>query len=260
MRAIWTGSIGFGLVNIPVKMYSAVETSTLDLDMLDKKDHSNIRYKRVNEKTGKEVAWENIVRGYLLNDKYVVLDKTDFEKASPEQSKHLEIETFVNIEEIDSTYFEVPYHLEPDKTGGRAYTLLHDALLKSKKAGLGMLVMHGRAHLCLVKAHEKLLVLNRVRFEEEIRDPAELKIPATKSKPAEVKMSLSLIDQLTKKFDISKYKDDYSEKLMKLIRAKAKGKKIPVAPMKVVHSRNKDLMEQLKASLSTKSATRKKAS
>ena len=257
MRAIWTGSIGFGLVNIPVKMYSAVESSTLDLDMLDKKDHANIRFKRINEKTGKEVAWENIVRGYLLNDKYVVLDKADFDKASPEKSTHIEITEFVDVEEIDSGYFEMPYYLEPDKTGARAYALLHEALKKSKKGGIGMLVMHGRGHLCLIKAHEKLLVLNRIRFEQEIRDPAELKIPSARAKPAEVKMAMDLVSQLTKKFDISRYKDDYSDKLMKLIRAKAKGKNIPVAPMKVVHSRAKDLMEQLKASLAAPAARRK---
>ena len=111
MRAIWTGSMGFGLVNIPIKMFSAVQDSTLDLDMLDSKDHSNIKFKRVNEKTGKEVAWENIVRGYYLNDKYVVLDKSDFEKASPEKSKHIEIKHFVDETEIDSMYFEQPYYL-----------------------------------------------------------------------------------------------------------------------------------------------------
>lgn len=261
MKAIWTGSVGFGLVNIPIKMYSAVESSTLDLDMLDKKDHANIKFKRVNEKTGKEVAWGNIVRGYLLNEKYVVLDKTDFEKASPEKSKHIEITEFVNIAEIDSNYFEMPYFLEPDKTGGRAYSLLNEALRKSKKAGIGMLVMHNREHLCIIKAQEHALVLNRIRFEEELRDPKELKIPSSRSKPTELKMAVNLIDQLTKKFDISRFKDDYSKKLLKLIHAKSKGKKIPAAPMKLVHSRTRDLMEQLKASLATpKSGSRKKAS
>ena len=105
MRAIWTGSLGFGLVNIPIKMFSAVQDSTLDLDMLDSKDHSNIKFKRVNEKTGREVPWENIVRGYYLDDRYVVLDKSDFEKAGPEKTKHIEIKHFVDETEIDSMYF-----------------------------------------------------------------------------------------------------------------------------------------------------------
>ncbi|MET0464026.1 MAG: Ku protein [Chitinophagaceae bacterium] len=251
MRAIWTGSIGFGLVNIPIKMYSAVEESTLDLDMLDKKDHANIRFKRVNENTGREVAWENIVRGYLLDEKYVVLDKTDFEKASPEKTKHIEITQFVEETEIDSTYFESPYYLEPEKTGTRAYALLREALEKSGKAGVGLFVMHNREHVCIIKALDDVLVLNRIRFSQEIRSPKDLNLPKTKSKPAELKMAVSLIDQLTQPFDISAFKDEYTDKLLKIIKAKSKGKKTPFKPMKVVHSTTKDLMEQLKASLSS---------
>jgi DNA end-binding protein Ku len=152
MRAMWTGSIGFGLVNIPVRMYSAVEDSSLDLDMLDKTDHSNIRFKRVNETTGKEVPWNNIVKGYMMNDKYVVLDKADFDKAAPEKTKHIEITQFVNEDEIDSVYFETPYYIEPDKTGARAYSLLRDALAKSGKAGIGQFVMHNKEHVCIIKA------------------------------------------------------------------------------------------------------------
>lgn len=258
MKAIWTGSIGFGLVNIPIKMYSAVEESTLDLDMLDKKDHANIRFKRVNENTGREVAWENIVRGYLLNDKYVVLDKADFEKASPEKTKHIEITQFVDETEIDSTYFEAPYYLAPEKTGVRAYTLLREALEKSGKAGVGLFVMHNREHVCIIKSLDDVIVLNRIRFEQEIRSPKDLDLPKGKSKPAELKMAINLIDQLTKPFDISAFKDDYTDKLLKIIRAKSKGKKAPFKPMKVVHSPTKDLMEQLKASLS--SSRKKKAS
>lgn len=251
MRAIWTGSIGFGLVNIPVKLYSAVEESTLDLDMLDKKDHANIRFKRVNERTGREVAWENIVRGYLVNEKYVVLDKKDFEKASPEKTKHIEILHFVDEAEIDSTYFEQPYFLEPEKTGTRAYALLRDALAKTGKAGVGMFVMHNREHICIIKVRGQALMLNRIRFEQEMRDGKDLNFPRTKAKPAEVKMAVELIGQLTKKFDISKYKDDYTNKLLKIIRAKAKGRKTtPYKPMRVVHSKARDLMDQLKASLS----------
>ena len=255
MKAIWTGSLGFGLVNIPVKLFSAVEDSTLDLDMLDRKDHSNIRFKRVNENTGKEVAWENIVRGYLLNDKYVVLDKTDFEKASPEKTKHIEIGQFVEESEIDSSYFEAPYFLEPEKTGTRAYALLRDALQKTGKAGVGLFVMHNREHVCIIKARGNVLVLNRIRFAQELRSPKDLNVPAAKSKPAELKMAINLIGQLTKAFDIKKYKDDYSEKLLKIIRAKSKGKQVPFKPMKIVHSKSQDLVDQLKASLSKRKAS-----
>lgn len=119
MRAIWNGAIGFGLVNIPIKLYSASESSTLDLDMLDKKDLSNIKYKRVNENTNKEVAWENIVKGYKIEDKYIVLEEEDFEAVSPEKSKILSIIQFVKEEEVDPALFETPYFLEPQKMGKR---------------------------------------------------------------------------------------------------------------------------------------------
>jgi len=251
MRAIWTGAIGFGLVNIPVKMYSATQDSSLDLDMLDKKDHSNIRFQRVNEKTGKEVAWENIVRGYKYNGDYVILDDEDFKKASPEKSKLIEIAEFVSVDDIDTVFYETPYYLEPEKTGAKAYVLLRDALEKSGKVGLGTYGMRTKETIGIIKPKDDILVLNKMRFPEEIRDHKELKVPADKTKPNELKMALALIDQLSGPFDIDKYKDTYSEQLMKVIEAKAKGKKITMPTMKVVHSKSQDLMDQLKASLST---------
>jgi DNA end-binding protein Ku len=257
MRAIWTGAIGFGLVNIPVKMYSAVQDSSLDLDMLDKKDHSNIRFQRVNEKTGKEVAWENIVRGYKYNGDYVVLNDEDFKKASPEKSKIIEIAEFVDAAEIDAVYYETPYYLEPEKTGTKAYALLRDALDKSGKVGLGTYVMRTKEAIGMIRPMDDVLVLNKMRFAEEIRDHKDLKLPEDKSKPNELKMALALIDQLSGAFEIEKYKDTYTDQLMKVIEAKAKGKKITAPTMKVVHSKSQDLMDQLKASLST---TKRKAS
>jgi DNA end-binding protein Ku len=259
MRSIWTGAIGFGLVNIPVKLYSATESSTLDLDMLDKKDNSNIRFMRVNEKTGKEVKWENIVKGYKLpNDKYVVLADKDFERASAKKTRTIEITNFVNEQEIESSYYETPYYLEPDKSGARAYALLREALAKTGKVGIASFVMRSKESLAILKPSEKVIILNRIRFEEEIRDPKDLKLPPkTEVKANELKMAVSLIEQLSEKFDISKYKDTYSSELMKLIKAKAKGVKLKEPALKVVHSKSKDIMEQLKASLSTK---RKRAS
>jgi len=256
MKAIWTGAIGFGLVNIPIKMYSAVQDSNLDLDMLDKKDHSHIKFQRINEKTGKEVAWANIIKGYKYNDKYVILTDEDFQKASPEKTKAIEIKSFVDESAIESIYYETPYYLEPDKSGSKAYVLLRDALKKTGKAGLGSIVIRAKESLCLVKCVGDVLVLNKIRFAEEIRETGELKIPDASIKPAELKMAVELIESLSEDFDISAYKDTYSDNLMKLIRAKAKGQKIKPPAMKVVHSDTKDLMEQLKASLGGK---RKKA-
>jgi len=252
MRSIWTGAIGFGLVNIPVKLYSATQGSELDLDMLDKKDNANIKFKRVNEHTGKEVAWENIVKGYNLDGRYIVLTDEDFQKAMPEKTKVITIEEFVKEEEIDGMYYETPYYLEPEKSGGRAYVLLRDALEKTGMVGFGSFVMRNKEGLCLIKPHEDVLVLNRIRWAQEIRPSKELNIPGAAPKPSEMKMALELIKQLTGPFDISKYKDTYSDELMKLIKAKAKGK-APKAPLRVVHkAKTTDLLSQLKASLGGK--------
>lgn len=258
MRPIWTGAIGFGLVNIPVKLYSATESSTLDLDMLDKKDHSNIHFMRVNEKTGKEVEWANVVKGYKLpNDEYVVLTDKDFESASPKKTKTIEITDFVKEEEIESVYYETPYYIEPEKSGVRAYALLREALLKTGKVGVSSFVMRNKESLAILRANEKVIILNRIRYYEEIRKPENLSLPKkTEVKPGELKMAISLINQLTGKFNISRYKDTYSADLMKIIKAKSKGKPIKTTKLKVVHSKSKDLMSQLKASL----GKRKKAS
>lgn len=249
MRAIWTGAIGFGLVNIPVKLFSATQQSELDLDMLDKKDHANIKFQRVNANTGKEVDWENIVKGYKVDDNYVILEDEDFEKASPEQNKIIEIAEFVEESEIDSIYYETPYYLQPEKSGTRAYALLRDALKKTDKVGLGSYVLRNRESLVVIKPLDDILLLNKIRFHDEIRQTDELEIPDIKIKPAELKMAIHLIEQLTTDFDITRFKDSYTDKLLELIKAKAKGKKSTAAPMKIVHSRSSDLMAQLKASL-----------
>jgi DNA end-binding protein Ku len=257
MRSIWTGAIGFGLVNIPIKMYSAVQGSELDLDMLDKKDHANIKFKRVNENSGKEVAWANIVKGYKLDDRYIVLTDEDFARASPEKTKLIGIEEFVKESEIDGIYYETPYYLEPEKSGVKPYALLRDALRKTGKVGFGSFVLRNKEGLCLIKPVGEVLVLNRIRWAQEIRSTDDLSIPAGNSKPAEMKMAVELINQLSGTFDISKYKDTYSDELMKLIKAKAKGKKQAAPALRVVHSPKKDLLSQLKASLQNR---RRKAS
>ncbi|MET3035211.1 Ku protein [Chryseobacterium sp. NRRL B-14859] len=252
MKAIWNGAIGFGLVNIPVKIYSATETSKLDLDMLDKSDYSNIRFKRVNENTGKEVKWENIVKGYLMDDKYIVLDEEDYEAASPEKTKILSIDQFVKEAEVDSIYFETPYYLEPQKNGESAYRLLLKALEETAMVGIGTFVLRDTEAIGMIRPYsDNVLVLNRLRFDQEIRDYKDLKIPAGKApKPAELKMAVSLIKQLSQDFDPAMYKDTYSDELLKIIKQKAKGKNTkakkaqPVQEGKVI-----DLMAQLKASL-----------
>jgi len=260
MRALWSGSIGFGLVNIPVRLFSATHDSTLDLHMLDKNGHANIRYARINADTGKEVPWENIVKGYKYHDEYVVLSDEDFEKVSPKKSKMIEINEFVKQGEIDTTYYDTPYYLEPTKGGEKAYVLLREALKQSGKVAIGEYIMRTKQNLCILMPQDDMLLLLKMRYAEEIRDYAELDIPKDITvKPAELKMAQQLINQLTpKKFSMAQYKDTYDNDLMKIIEAKAKGRKVATPRFKIVRNKSKDLMGQLKASLET--GTKKKAS
>jgi len=253
MRAIWSGAISFGLINIPIKLFSAIEKSNLDLDMLDKDDFANIKFKRVNEGTGKEVAYSNIVKGYKIDEKYVVLDEADFEAADAEKTKTIDILSFTVETEIDSLYYEQPYYIEPAKGAAKAYSLLRDAMVESGKVGVTNFVLRNKQALAILKPYKEVIVLNRIRFEQEIRPTDDLKLPkVSKTQTREVKMAHQLIEQLTEKFDISAYKDEYSEKLLKIIKNKAKGKQTKVSKMKVVHSQKVDLMTMLKASLESK--------
>jgi DNA end-binding protein Ku len=261
MRPIWRGAISFGLVNIPINVFSAVEDSSLDLDMLDSKDYSNIKFKRVNENTGKEVAYENIVKGYKINNKYVVIEPEDFKRADVKKAETIEILNFVLEKEVDSIYYEHPYYLEPEKSGTKAYSILRDALIASGKVGVASFVMRNKEALAIIKPHGAVLVLNRIRFEEEIKDTKGLKVPSlSKTKTKELDIAKQLIDHLTTKFNISKYKDTYTAKLLQVIKQKAKTGKSPTPPkLKMVHKKGKeedDLVNILKASL----GKRKKAS
>ncbi|RYE23954.1 MAG: Ku protein [Sphingobacteriales bacterium] len=257
MRSIWTGAIGFGLVNIPIKLYSAIQSSNLDLDMLDKKNHANIKYQRINESTGKVVPWDQIVKGYKIKDEYVVLEDEDYERASPEKSKVININEFVKEEVIDSMYFDTPYYTEPGKNGEKAYQLLHKALAQTGKVALGTFVMRTKENFCMLKAAEGgILTIVKLRFPEEIRATEDLAVPVKDTvKAAELKMAITLINQLTpKKFNIDKYKDTYSAALLKVINDKAKGKKVTQPKFKLVKKGNADIMDQLKESLKTKKA------
>jgi DNA end-binding protein Ku len=256
MRSIWTGSISFGLINIPIKIFSAIQESTLDMDMLDKSDHSNIKFKRVNEKTGKEVAFANIVKGYKVDDNYVILEDEDFEAADAEKTKTIDIQNFTSEKEIDSLYYEQPYYLEPDKGAANAYALLRDAMESTGKVGVTSFVLRNKEALAILKPYKNVIVLNRIRFAQEIRDTSDLKLPAvSKTKIKEIDMANKLVEQLTEPFDISKYKDEYTAKLLKIIKDKAKGKKQVKPKLKVVHKQSDDLMSMLKASLEKKKSS-----
>ena len=252
MRSIWNGSISFGLVSIPIKLYSGSEDRKLDLDMLDRRDNARIRYKRVNENTGKEVEWKDIVKGFKKDEEYVVLEKEDFEQANLKKSKTIDIEEFVNEDDVADVLFKKPYFLEPQKEGGKSYNLLRDALTKTEKLGVATFVMRQKEHLSLIGVYKNALVLHVIRFVDEIRDPGELKLSKTKVKKSEVDMAVSLIDQYTSDFDFKKYKDVYNDQLMKIINSKETGKKPKSEKFESTPTPAKDLMAQLKASLEKK--------
>lgn len=255
MRSIWKGTIGFGLVNIPVKLYSAVQNSSLGLDMLDSRDHSRIRFQRINEKTRKEVPYEKIVKGFPINDDYVILEDKDYEDASPEKSKMIEIESFVNIAEINPMYYETSYYSEPETQGRKAYALLLQSLKKSKKAGLARFVLRSSENLCIIHPVEKVIVITKIRFAEEIRSSEEILSPddvnVTKK---ELDMGLALVNQYSGKFDIDKFKDEYRHELLKIIEAKSKGKRPTIKKLKPQKTSDDNLFDQLMQSLNKKGA------
>ncbi|UOE49296.1 Ku protein [Mucilaginibacter sp. SMC90] len=253
MRSIWKGSIGFGLVSIPVKLYSAVETSSLDFDMLDSRDHARIRYQRVNENTHKEVPYDKIVKGYKLDEDYVIMDEQDFEDAAPEKSKVIEIESFVDIADVNPMFYETSYYTEPDTKNNKAYALLIQALTKSKKAGLARFVLRSTESLCIVHPLKNVLVVTRIRFAQEIRDTGDLNLPdKIDVSKKELDMGLTLINQYAEDFDVSKFKDEYNDELLKIIEAKSKGKRAKVKKLKPRKTGSDDLYDQLMASLKTK--------
>jgi DNA end-binding protein Ku len=250
MKAVWKGAIGFGLVNIPVKLFSAVQNSHLDLDMLDEKDHARIRFKRVNENSGKEVPYDRIVKGFLVNEKYVILDDEDFQDASPEKTKMIELENFVNIDGINPIYYETSYYAEPEKQGRKAYALLLKALVKSRKAGVARFVLRSTENLCVIHPMDDVLVITKIRFPEEIRSVKDIDAPSVTSiNKKELDVGLALIKQYTSEFNIESFHDEYSIALLKIIKAKAKGKRATVKKLKPREELSDDLYGQLMKSL-----------
>ena len=250
MRSIWSGSISFGLVNIPVKLVSAVQSEELDFDMLAKKDLAPIKYARIDSKTGEEVPWKDIVKGYqYAKGKYVVVEDEDFEKASPEKSKSIDIVQFVKEDEIDPIYYEKPYYIVPGKGADKSYKLLIKALEETGTVGIAEFMMRNRAHVCALKPYEGALLLNQMRYQEEIREvPAEASVKE-RVREKELDLAVKLVNQLTEKFDAAAFKDTYIAELKKVIKAKAAGKSIRIAEPAKKTATVKDLMEVLKQSL-----------
>lgn len=250
MRPLWSGAISFGLINIPVKLFSATQERTIDLDMLRKGDLCPIRYARVCRATGEEVAYKDIVKGYEYEKgDYVVLTDEDIKSASPRKTQTIDIVAFVEEDEIESQYFERPFFVEPSKGAQKAYALLREALRKTKKVALARFVLKTKEHLAVLKADEDMLILNEIRFESELKQPEGLNVPGEKASGKELDMAIKLIEQLTEPFKPEDFHDTYTDQLKKTIEKKAKGELKSVKTPEVEATDVDDLMASLKASL-----------
>lgn len=251
MRSIWSGAISFGLVNIPIKLYSAAGENALSFDMLAKDDLSPVKYKRVAVSDGREVSFQDIVKGYQYEKgQYVILEDEDFEKAQAEKTKAVDIVAFVKEDEIDPVYYDKPYFLEPDKHAAKPYALLREALRDTRKVGIAKYVLRNREHLAAIKPVGEVILLNQMRYYRDIRDYNELNLPSSEIvTDAEKEMAKMLIDQLSQKFEPEKYADTYIQQLKEIIDAKAHGKPVEIAAKAPEPTRVDDLMATLKASL-----------
>ena len=263
-RSLWKGAISFGLVHIPVEMHTAVQSHDLDLTMLDKRDFSPIGFKRYNKGSGKEVTWDNIIKGYEYKDgEYVVLSDEDLRQANVEATQTIDILAFVDAADVPLTYFETPYYLAPGRGGDKVYALLRETLRKSGRIAIATVVIRVRQHLCALVCVEDAIVLNTLRFAEEIRSKDELKLPPKTIKSAgitdkEMQMALSLVEGMTEEWDPEQYHDTYKNDVLALVEKKVKAKQtksitVPAPEKKEAASSNVvDLVALLKQSLGGK--------
>jgi DNA end-binding protein Ku len=267
MAAIWKGSLAFGLVNVPVELRTAIRGDHISFRLLHEQDLSPIKYERVCQAEGEPVPWNEIVKGYEYEKgKFVVLTDKDFKAAAVEKTNTIDILDFVRQEEIDPRYFETPYYLVPAKGAERSYALLREAIRSTGAVGIGKIIIRQTQHLVGIKVLGEALVLEIMRFSNELVDPSEYSFPSRQDvRPQELKMAEQLVENLAEPFDPSKYTDDYRANLMTVIRAKMRGKKIKLEEPEgqPVDSGVLDLMSRLRASLeqgSGKKASRNKRS
>ena len=263
MRSLWKGSISFGLVNIPVSLFPATRREELSFRLLRASDLSPVNYKRVAQIDGREVPWDQIVKGYEYEKgKFVVLKDEDFKRVDIEATQTVDIMDFVQLSEVNPMYFQKPYYLVPDKGGVPAYTLLHDVLADTKKAGIAKVVIRTRQHLAAVKAQDDALVLEVMHFADELVDVAELNIPSSKNQPRrrELDMAKALVEQMTEKWEPARYTDDYSSALMALIQDKIEhgGRTTTTAPKARKQTKVIDLAAVLRESLAQAGGGKKK--
>jgi DNA end-binding protein Ku len=257
-RALWKGAISFGLVNVPVELHSAQKRSAaLELTMLDKRDLAPVGYQRVNKESGREVPWKDVVKGYEYKDgEFVVLSAEDFRRANPQASRTVDIHAFVDLAAIAPQHFETPYYLLPEKRGEKAYALLRETLQKSEKAGIATVVIRTKQYLAALIAQDELMVLNTLRYADELKEPSALKVPKARVTGKELDMALRLVNDMADDWKPEKFHDTYREDILKRVKQKVKAgeteeitepEKQPREGAEVI-----DLMEALKKSISAK--------
>jgi DNA end-binding protein Ku len=257
-RAIWSGSISFGLLNVPVKLYSAVSKQTVRFKELREGDGSRIRHKRVAEADGKEVPYEKIVKGYeYAPDQYVVLTREELAELDPKRTRAIEIQDFVDLDEIDPIYFEQPYYLGPDKGAEKAYSLLVEAMKQARKVAIARFVLRNKEHLAAIRPMGDVLTMATMRFHDEVTPSSELdgdvfeETKPKKPEKPELEMAKQLIESLSTDFEADKYRDEYREELLDLLERKAEGKEVVSAPSEEPEpTKAPDLMAALEESLS----------
>ncbi|MBA3697170.1 MAG: Ku protein, partial [Methylotenera sp.] len=264
-RPLWKGAISFGLIHIPVDLYSAESSQQLDLSMLDKRDFGPIGYKRINKKSGKEVEWKDIVKGYEFEDnQYVVISEEDIKRANPEATQTIDILAFIDAEEVSPIYYEQPYYLAPSKGGDKVYALLRETLKKSGKIAVAQVVIRVKQHIAALIPIEDMIVLNLLRYSDDMHAMDQYKVPKTLTgktavSPKEVQMALSLVEGMTEKWNPKLYKDNYRNDLMKLIDKRIKSKQTKIldesAPPEAAPASNiVDIMALLKQSIESKTS------
>lgn len=233
-RSLWKGAISFGLVNIPVVLYSAEDRNSFDLTMLDRRNMKPVGFKRYNKETDKEVGWDDIVKGYEYEkERYVVLTDEDFKRANVEATQTVDIVAFVDAEEIAPTYFETPYYLAPDKRGEKGYALLRETLKTTNKFAIANVVIRTRQYLAALIPTGDVIVLNTLRYKNEVRSAKDIEVPSGNLKtsgvsPREIEMAKKLVDEMTGRWKPERYRDTYHEDLMKLIDKRIKAGKTEV--------------------------------
>lgn len=260
-RAIWSGAISFGLVNIPVKLYSAVSRKTVRFNQIDAESGQRIRQQRVNPETGEEVPYEQIVKGYEISpDKYVVITPEELESLDPKKTRTIDIEDFVDLDQIDPLYYEHPYYLVPDTGAAKPYKLLLSALQESNKVAIARVVIRSKEYLTAIRPADGVLTLETMLFADELVPTGQLdELPDedVNATEREIQMAMQLIESLTTEFDPTKYRDTYREAVLDLIERKAEGEEITIEAAPEEPAKVPDLMAALEASLA---ATKKKPS